>query len=285
MILVRPLDKHTWYKIFAVPDSTWPNQMCELSAQKFAIMQKKIAGGYALSSIIKAEPEVDQAVEQFKHQIDALVASGRSIRLDEWFTYFAFDVVGQITFSQPFGFLEQGRDIGNCIATSHALIPYLGIMAHFYKYHDLLMSNPLVAWLVDWLDVQPMKHVMNTTMRAVRERESNNNARNDMIEHWKTQKYSKPLTERELLATANANVAAGADTVASELQACVYLLLRNPECLRCLCDELDAAALDSKISSPVQYNAAQKLPYFQACVSCCFSQTSAVREVSDAECV
>ena len=136
-------------------------------------------------------------------------------------------------------------------------MPYLTVMAHFHWIHDLLTSNPLMTWL----DLQPMKHVMNTTMRAVQEHESHTDARNDMIEYWKSQKHSEPLIERELLATANRNVAAGADTVGSELQAFVYLL-RNPECLSRLHDELDAASLNNEISSPVQYNTARKLYYF-----------------------
>ena len=40
-ILIRPLDKHTWYEIFAMPDSCWQNQMSELNVQKFAAMPKK----------------------------------------------------------------------------------------------------------------------------------------------------------------------------------------------------------------------------------------------------
>lgn len=262
-ILMRPLNKHTWYKIFAIPDSSWVNQMSELNAQRFITFQKKIAGGYALSSVLKAETEIDHAIEKFEDQMNLIIASGCSIKLDVWFTYFAFDVVGQITFSQPFGFLKQGKDIEKCIATSHRLVPYLSIMAHFYQYHDILMSNPFMAWL----DLQPMKHVMNTTKQAVQEREKNKRARNDMIEHWRSQKHSEPITERELLATANANVAAGADTVASELQAFFYLVLRNPGCLRRMRDELDAEASRLKFSFPVQYDVAQRLPYFQACVS------------------
>ena len=246
-----------------MPDSSWPNQMCELSAQKFAVTQRKIAKGYALSSIIKAESEFDLAIERLEHQINKLVDMKGIVSLDEWFTYFAYDIVGQITFSQAFGFLEHGKDIGDCIATSHTLVPYLSIMAHFHQYHDLLTTNPIMRWL----DLQPMEHVMKTTMRAVRGREANEAARFDMIEHWKAQKNSEPLTERELLATANANVAAGAETVSSELQAFVYLVLRNPECLRRLRNELDAAASSKEISAPVQYNDAQGLPYFQACVS------------------
>lgn len=123
-VLLRSLDKHTWYKIFAMPDSSWPNQMNETDAQKFAVTQRKIAGGYALSNIIKSESDLDQAIAQFEHQINKSVDLNHPIRLDEWFTYFAFDAVGQLTFSQAFGFLEHGKDVGNCIATSHILVGY-----------------------------------------------------------------------------------------------------------------------------------------------------------------
>lgn len=259
-----------------MPDSSWVNQMSELNAQKVITFQRKIAGGYALSSVIKAEAQVDLAIKKFEDQMNKFITSQYSINLDTWFTYFAFDVVGQITFSQPFGFLEQRKDIGNCIATSHRLVLYLSVMAHFHQYHDILMSNPFMAWL----DLQPMKHVMNTTKRAVQERKENERAGNDMIEHWISQKSSKPLTEKELLATANANVAAGADTVASELQAFVYLVLRNPECLRRLRDELDMEASQNEISLPVQYNVAQKLPYFQACVSRDWQEVNTIQMAS-----
>ncbi|KAI4154612.1 MAG: hypothetical protein LQ340_001558 [Diploschistes diacapsis] len=237
--------------------------MNQTSAKKFAITQKKIAKGYMLSNVLKAEADFDETIRRFENCIDSLAEAGEPIQLDAWFTYFAFDLVGQATFSKPFGFLEQGQDVKNCIATSHALIPYLTVMAHFPQYHDFLMLNPLTKWL----NFQPMKHVMDTTTRAVIEREQSLVSGSDMMEHWKSQKAGDPLTRRELLATANANVAAGADTVGTQMQSFVYLMLRHPECLRRLRTELDEALLKNKISSPVSYNASQGLQYFQACVS------------------
>ena len=119
-ILLKPLDKHNWYKIFAMPDSSWPNQMNQTSAKKFAITQKKIAKGYMLSNVLKAEADFDETIRRFENCINSLAEAGEPIQLDAWFTYFAFDLVGQATFSKPFGFLEQGQDVENCIATSHA---------------------------------------------------------------------------------------------------------------------------------------------------------------------
>jgi hypothetical protein len=263
---MRPLNKHSWYKIFAIPDSSWPNLMSELDAHKFSAMQRKTASGYSISNLLKGEVKVDELILRFTSQLDRMINSELEICLDKWFTYFTFDIVGQVTFSRPFGFLQQGKDIGNCISRSQGLAPYLSIMAYFHGIHEFLMSN--LDPLITYLDVHPMKHVIGTTLAAVLEHEKMSSVhRHDMLEHWKSQTHSVPLTQRELLAAANANVAAGADTVGSEMQAFVYNLLRNTECLIRLREELDSAAANNELSLPVQYREAQKLPYFQACVS------------------
>ena len=237
--------------------------MNETSHERFAHMQKKVAKGYALSSFVQAEPHFDSLIRRLEFRVDQKVSKGNLIQLDQLFAFFAFDVVGQVTFSQPFGFLEQGTDIGACINNSHILVPYLTVMAYFHQYHDLLMTNPLTRWL----DFQPMRHVMNTTTKAIQEREESTAVESDMMEHWMSQKIGSPLTRRELLSTATSNVAAGADNVGTELQAVVYLMLQNPRCLQTLRRELDSASASHTIVSPVQYDAAQNLTYFQACVS------------------
>ena len=248
-----------------MPDASWRNQMSETSAERFAIRQKDIAGGYALLNIVKAESRFDDAIRLLERHFDKISASEGVIDLDRWCTYFAFDTVGLVTFSKAFGFLQHATDIGNSIATSHFLVSYMSFMAHFYRYHDALMSIPIFSWL----DLQPMKHVMNTTLQAVKIREESSISGQDMMEHWKTahQKHPERMTRKDVLATANANVAAGADTVSCMLQAFIYLMLRHPKCLSRLQTELDEAALSGTIASPVAYATAQKLAYFQACVS------------------
>jgi hypothetical protein len=43
----------------------------------------------------------------------------------------AFDVIGEVVFSKPFGFLEQGKDIGNAIQNSLALSAYISVAGYF----------------------------------------------------------------------------------------------------------------------------------------------------------
>src|SRR4051812_48980644 len=139
------------------------NQMSELDPKEHVRKNKNIAAGYALSNLLKAEPYIDATIELLESQLDRLSAAGQDIHFDHWFNYTAFDVVGEITFSKRFGFVEQGRDIGGAIANSRWLTLYIAITGHMYWVHKLLIGNPLVAAL----KLQPANHVFDTCLAAV----------------------------------------------------------------------------------------------------------------------
>ena len=266
-ILLAPLEKFSWYKIFNIPNSRYVNQMGECVPAHHILKQKNIASGYAMSNVIKGEPRVNAAIELFERRIDAL---SNPIRLDEWFTYFAFDVVGELTFSKDFGFLEAGRDIGQAIATNGLMLSYITFMGHFHQFHDFLI-NPLV----DILHLQPGRHIFQTAEKAITTRERAHMDQKDMMGAWMDiiKKHPERMTEREMHSAAIGNVVAGSDTVSTQLQAFVYHLLRNSSCMTRLREEIDAASARGELSCPVAYSETQKLPYFQACVSCVTGHT------------
>ena len=92
--------------------------------------------------------------------------------------------------------------------------------------------------------------------------------KNDMMQGWLDvrAKYPDRMAENELFAAAVGNIGAGADTVGATAQALVYYLLRHPECLQRVRDEIDAAQARGELSAIVQYHEARDLPFFQACV-------------------
>lgn len=169
--------------------------------------------------------------------------------------------MGEVTFSQSFGFLEQGIDIGNAIANTRALGIYVAIMGHFWWAHDWLLANPLIGWL----GLQPTMHIFDTALAAVERRTKNDKVRKDMIEQWMVmrRKYPERMEEKEILAAAVANIGAGADTVSATLQALVYYLLRNEEAMKKLREEIDTVEWKGEVPS---HEEVVKLPFLQACI-------------------
>jgi hypothetical protein len=76
------------------------------------MLRKPIAGIYSLSNLISFEPYVDKAIVFFFAQLDKLfVRTGDICDLGVWLQMFAFDVMGELTFSKPLGFLERGEGV------------------------------------------------------------------------------------------------------------------------------------------------------------------------------
>lgn len=74
------------------------------------------------------------------------------------------------------------------------------------------------------------------------------------------------IDRHTLFSTLVANIGAGSDTTAIGFSAIIYLLLRHPDTLVVLREELASARLHGRLSDPATFQEAQKLPYLQACV-------------------
>ncbi|KAF1932598.1 uncharacterized protein M421DRAFT_244925 [Didymella exigua CBS 183.55] len=90
-------------------------------------------------------------------------SSGKPVYLDKWFNYMAFEVIGQVVFSQRFDFLEAGEDLGGSTANLRLLVPYVTLAGFFRILHRLTVGNPLFT---DW-NLMPTQHILDTTLRAL----------------------------------------------------------------------------------------------------------------------
>ena len=79
-------------------------------------MKQPIAAIYSMSNLVSFETYVDSTMTVFFQRLeDLFVKTGTTCDLGEWVQFFAFDVMGEITFSKRLGFLETGEDVSNII--------------------------------------------------------------------------------------------------------------------------------------------------------------------------
>jgi cytochrome P450 len=109
--------------------------------------RRLIAAPYSFSSIKKMEPLIDVQINHWISRLDGLFASPsgaeKSFDFCPWAIYMAYDVVSEIGFGAPFGFVEQGRDVAGLIrGINDGLVP-MSIM---------LRLHPFTTWLKNtWL--------------------------------------------------------------------------------------------------------------------------------------
>ena len=239
--------------------------MSECDPKKHVAMRSNLASGYSGSSAIRSEPSVDQTIQLMERRLDELSQQKEPFELSLWLLFFAWDIMGEVMFSTRFGFLDQGRDIGNSIQNNFGLALYVTLTSYAQWLHKVLVGNPILRWL----DFQPKEHTFDTTVKAVAARKKDPEARADMMEQWMGHQARHPdrMSEKDVLTAAISNLGAGGGTVGSVLQAFFYLLLKeNPVHLKRLREEIDTASAARVLSLVISNAEALKLPYLQACV-------------------
>ncbi|SLM34900.1 benzoate 4-monooxygenase cytochrome p450 [Lasallia pustulata] len=117
-------------------------------------------------------------------------------------------------------------------------------------------------------------HIFDTSRRAIRSRSviqasKEKPTEDDMLDRWLRTKQEHPEShydEMEIETAGTSAIGAGADTTSAALQAFFYHLLRSPEHLDRLRQEIDTAQSQGKLSKIVSYEDVQELPFLRACV-------------------
>lgn len=102
-------------------------------------LRKPVASKFSMTSIRTLEPLTDQCTEIFTKAMCDL--EGRAVDLGAWLQWYAFDVIGAITFRHRFGFMEERKDVRNMIAGIDAVLPYAGIVGQIPALHPWLAGN------------------------------------------------------------------------------------------------------------------------------------------------
>jgi cytochrome P450 len=228
-----------------------------------------------MSTLVEFEPFVDSTTELFLSRLEELYVSSHSgnpavvCNLGKWLQYYAFDVIGELTFSKRFGFLDQGGDVGGIIASFRKAeyVIALGQMPWLDRY----IRRPLSHWSLK----PPTSAVVAFTRERIAEKLSGSTKeessdRKDMLSRFLDAKQAYPalIDDLRVLSYATSNVNAGADTTAITLTAIFYYLLKNPTTLKKLESEILTAASSAVASSSpcISWTSAQNLPYLSAVI-------------------
>lgn len=83
-------------------------------------LRKAINPFFTATAAVDYEPLIDSTIDVFLEQWDTRFSDKKGsegiIDLADWLLYFAFDVIGDLTYSSRHGFLESGRDSQGIIA-------------------------------------------------------------------------------------------------------------------------------------------------------------------------
>lgn len=259
-----------WVLSFYVKGKAIPGLFATQDENLHRILRRPISGIYSMSNLVSFESYVDSTIRVFFEQLDKRFVKPEEIcKFDAWLQMFAFDVIGEITFSKRLGFLERGEDID-------------GIMEKSWKYFRTAAVVSQMPWLdYVWTKNPILQRLFVTKLnpivafaRARRQERSPESAKEfppgaddrkrDFLTRFMEVESHDPATPPWATnAWATSNITAGSDTTAILLRTIFYSLLKHPQSLQTLRAELDARAdLDELIT----WKQSITLPYLDACI-------------------
>lgn len=112
-----------------------PSLFSTTSEPFHAALRRSVNSAFSMSTLIHYEPFVDSTTVLFLSQTASLYADpGLPCDFSRWLQFYAFDVIGEMTYSKRHGFLEENRDIDGIVAYISKLFDYVAPVRLFTFY-------------------------------------------------------------------------------------------------------------------------------------------------------
>lgn len=92
--------KTDWYN-----DGTHPNLASSRDPEQHSRMLKLLNSGFSSKALLEQEDIIQEYIDVLIVQLD-VHATGKSADMTQWYNFAAFDIVGDLSFGEPFGSLK-----------------------------------------------------------------------------------------------------------------------------------------------------------------------------------
>ncbi|KAK4695819.1 hypothetical protein P7C71_g1997, partial [Lecanoromycetidae sp. Uapishka_2] len=273
--------KSDFYRVlsFYVKGKAIPGLFATQDRRIHSLLRKPIAGIYSMTNLVPYEPMVDSTIRCFFQQLDQrFVQTSQVCPLDAWLHFFAFDVIGSITFSKRLGFLEQGHDVEGIMANTWSyfrlasLVSQMPWLDYVWTKNPVLQRlrkakiNPIVAFASARRKERAMEAEKGGSLSHIEDEKGDQGSKNkDFLTRFLEVESRDPATPPWAVpAWSTSNITAGSDTTAILLRTIIYNLLKHPDSLAKLRRELAVTpGLDTEL---VTWKQSLTLPYLGACI-------------------
>ncbi|OCL03416.1 cytochrome P450 monooxygenase-like protein [Glonium stellatum] len=227
-------------------------------------MRRNLSHAFSDKALKEQEVLVQGYVDLLTHRLHEKIedAPKEPIDIVKWYNYATFDIIADLTFGEPLHCLRD-RGYHPWVTLVFQAAKVTSISAIIRKYPILeKISKSLIAKEAIMKRVEFFK--LSTS--KVTARLEKDTARPDFMTHIIRNQESneKRMTRAEIESNANLFLVAGSETTATMLSGTTYLLLKNPEIMKKLVEEIRGRF---KSSSEITFDEVNKLDYLIAVLS------------------
>ncbi|KAK4210840.1 cytochrome P450 [Rhypophila decipiens] len=230
----------------------------ETDPTEHGTMRKYLSHAFSDQSLTKQEHLVSEHVDLFISQLGAIGSGPAGLNIVKWFNLTTFDIIGSLAFGESFGGLKSQE--------FHFWIDLVTKALRKGALADTMSRFPWMAQIFMWLMPGAIRKMTedtkiheNHTMALIERRVNNPDPRPDFLTRILEQEEN--ISTVQLAAHASDFVTAGSETTATALSCITYSLLKTPDALTKLQQEIRTAF---KRYEDINAQACNNLKYLRA---------------------
>lgn len=246
-----------------------------------------VNNAFSMSSLVGYEPLVDSTMDAFIDQTRKRYCETASdCNFSRWLQFFAFDTIGQITWSKRLGFVDRDEDVDSIVDFVAKFLDYAAIVGQMPLLDLFFEKNPMKLRLQKWGISKTVFPVTRFALAQSADRSSEMEKIKregllekigpgkgiDLLSKFTQAQHDHPefMSDKQVLSSCTSMIFAGSETTAISLSSIFYHLIMNPGAYRKLMHELDEAARNGTITQrdngKVTWSESLKLPYLDAVI-------------------
>ena len=104
-----------------------PSLFSSTDEKYHARYRRCVNNAFSMSSLVSYEPLVESTLAIFLSQTEKLFEQeGKTCNFGRWLQFFAFDVIGELTWSKRVGFVEKNEDVDGIVDFIGKFLEYAG---------------------------------------------------------------------------------------------------------------------------------------------------------------
>lgn len=251
-----------WYVAMRL-DPSRDNVLSQRDDTRHNELRAKMAAGYSGKEVENLENRIDQCVLDLCQLIERKYLSTeqdyKPLDFGRKAQYFTLDVISNVAFDEPFGFLDNDADIHRYIQTTEENLPAIILVSVLPWLNWALQSPLLKSLLPSEKDPIGLGKIIGIAKEVVGKRFGpDKKVQRDMLGSF----IAHGLTQKEAESETLVQILAGSDTTATALRGTLLHILSTPRVHARLLAEIAAAAP----SRPIKDAEARQMPYLQAVI-------------------
>lgn len=200
-------------------------------------MRRLLAHAFSSKALRGQGDVVDHYVELFMKGLTERAQLGEEIDIVAWYNFASFDLIGHLALGQPFGCLENGK----YHPWVSRVFKGLKVLSYTQIYVRLGLQNWISLLSPPSLRKSYEEHMQFAEHAALARIESKDTESQDFMSYVLRHNDEKGMSQLEIIENSGVIIIAGSETTATLLSGTTYFLLKNPDKLEKLTNEIRSA--------------------------------------------